>query len=80
MGWNDHVNWELLEAFEYLADKGHLDHLDKDELYDACEAVAYGTETPEDARMVRALLDPLLAQIEDLRREDYLDHLMSKDD
>jgi ribosome assembly protein YihI (activator of Der GTPase) len=81
MGWNDHVDWELLDDFETLVAHDLIDGEDEELLQKLVEKLAYGQKltAAEQHVYVREML-PLLARIEELHREEYMDYLISKDD
>jgi cobyric acid synthase len=79
MGWNDHVNFELLDAIDELIDEGLLD-ADSD-LRKLADLVAHeGFLTPAEAALYERDMHPLLEQLEAIHERQDIEYLVSKDD
>jgi len=79
MGSNDHFDQELYEAIERLVEEGLLDE-DSDLHKIAMIVVEEGFLLPEEAAIYQRDIEPLLVQLGDYQRDDYLRHLFEKDD
>ena len=91
MGWNDHVDWQLLDDLEEMIDAGILDANDPDNheakaIANAIEAVASYVDghlveaTPAQKALFEKHASRLYERLEKEREDQWLDHLMSKDD
>ena len=78
MSVNDFDN-DLYEAIERLIDEGLLDE-DSDLHKLAMIVVEEGFLLPEEAAIYQRDIEPLLVQLGDYQRDDYLRHLFEKDD
>jgi hypothetical protein len=84
MGWNDHVDWQMIGDFELLVDNDEVQSFDDgdiEHMRKIVETVASGFELERSDRIIYdSLIAPLWGKIEDIHREAYMDYLMAKDD
>jgi hypothetical protein len=84
MGWTKHVDWSLMDDFDYLVQKGEFDEWEEssiEQLKEIVDNVAYGRAIPPADRLIydRDVV-PVLAKVEDLRDQDHFEYLVSKYD
>jgi hypothetical protein len=83
MGWNDHVDWMLLDRREEMIAYGLLDEEAEDdvELIRLIDIIAYeGTLTPEEEAFYNARMPKLEAALEEEQEAAEFERLLSKDD
>ena len=86
MGWNDHVDWGLLDDIENMVEEGLLDEEEDKELITAMQAVAHYVDgkladpTPEQRALFDKHIGHLSEDLEKIQRHDDLMRKMDKDD
>jgi hypothetical protein len=84
MGWNDHVDWDLINDFDFLVQEGELDDWEEgsiEQMVEIVKNVAYGAVlAPADQVIFKRDIEPLLGKVEDLRERTHFEYLLSKDD
>lgn len=91
MGWNDHVDWELLELVDFVIEEGILnaddpDNLEHQAIGAAMRAVAGYVDgkvvsaTPEQRALFDANIGWIGEQAEETQRTYALAYLLRKDD
>ena len=88
MGWNDHVDWQLLDDVEEMVSAGILDPESPDDkvLIDAIMAVAGYVDgnlvnaTPEQQAEYEKYIGKCMEQLEEERDFEWLEYQISKDD
>ena len=86
MGWNDHVEWDLLNNLELLVEDCELDPEEDGELIAAIEAVAgYAngvptSPTPEQQALFDKKANWIYERAEAIEREQHMAYLLGKDD
>ena len=86
MGWNDHVDWGLLDDIESMVEEGLLDEEEDKELIAAMQAVAHYVDgkladpTPEQQALFDKHIGHLSEDLEEIQRHDEMMRKMDKDD
>ena len=88
MGWNDHVDWQLLDDLEEMISHEILDPESPDDkvLIDAIMAVAGYVDgnlvnaTPEQQAEYEKYIGKCMEQLEEERDFEWLEYQISKDD
>ena len=84
MGWNDHVDWGLINDFDLLVEEGELDDWEEssiEQLVEIVKNVAYGAALPPaDQIIFKRDVEPLLGKVDELRDQLHLTYLLNKDD
>jgi hypothetical protein len=81
MGWNDHIDWDFLQALEEAVERGLLDEEADADIIALGKRKAEGEQlTDAELATVDARLDEILEALDEEHDQEHLEYLLSKDD